>query len=88
MTKTQINIDKKNNTVYKTYNLDRELYFYNELTCLKILRDSFEGKFYSVFPFPEIKTIDYDNLTFTMTYCGLSVKDNVNYFHIRTNNLV
>tara|TARA_R100001129_G_scaffold118102_1_gene81573 strand:- start:52 stop:690 length:639 start_codon:yes stop_codon:yes gene_type:complete len=47
--------------------------FNNEITCLNILRNNFEKKYYDVFPFPIIKLVDHKNSTFFMNRCGKSI---------------
>ena len=47
--------------------------FINETTCLNLLKNNFTKKYYDVFPFPTIKSIDYKNQSFLMTKCGKSI---------------
>jgi|TARA_R100000084_G_C4652191_1_gene150490 hypothetical protein len=80
--KTTISIS--NNIVTKQYRKDLNNYFYNEITCLKLLEEKFDSTYFNFFSFPKILSIDEFNLSFTMTSCGEPV---VNKFKIFIPNL-
>ena len=66
-------VQQINNTIIKRYPKGREVYFNNEITCLKLLKTNFCKKYYNIFPFPSLINIDYKNLLFTMSFCGQSL---------------
>lgn len=75
MKKTNISFDREQNLVYKEFAPGRDVFFNNEVTCLKILKENFEKKYYNIYPFPVLKKINYSNLSFSMSYCGNTIDE-------------
>ena len=73
MKKTNTYYDDNKNIVFKQYAKNREIYFNNEITCLKLLKNNFNNKHYNNFPFPIIQDINYNTLSFNMKYCGETI---------------
>jgi len=68
--KTTISIT--NNIVTKQYREDLNNYFYNEITCLKLLEEKFTPKYFNFFCFPKVLSTNESTLSFTMTNCGMA----------------
>lgn len=95
-------VQQIDDTIIKRYPKDREIYFNNEITCLKLLKTNFSKKYYNIFPFPSLINIDYKNLSFTMSFCGQSldclkekpkirnIADQLNniFFNLKKNNIL
>ena len=102
MRKTNTYYDSDQNLVFKQYAKNREIYFNNEITCLKLLKCNFNNKHYNNFPFPVIQDINYSNLSFNMTYCGEAINEKHNnkscyqlehqlkniFFNLKRNNIL
>ena len=69
--KTTVKIYKTE--VFKQYRSDLSSYFYNEITCLTLLEKFFTPRYFNFFSFPKIISINKDNLSFTMSNCGVSL---------------
>lgn len=80
-----------NNIVTKQYRRDLKLYFFNEITCLQLLRKEYISKYYDNYPFPVLLDIDESNLSFKMNYCGVTLQKNVkfkpNKLHLQLKNV-